>query len=373
MSGGSPDGGGPPITGVRTAVYTFPTPRPEADGTLQWSATTAVTVTVEAGGHTGLGFTYSSPAAEAVIRHHLAGVVRGQDAFAVLPGWTAMRRAGRNFGTKGLFMQALSALDIARWDLAARLLGVPVSVLAGGRCRDAVPLYGSGGFTTLTDRELAEQVQWWHCVGATGMKIKIGESWGQRPDRDLQRVRRLRELAGEQTELMVDANGGYRVGQARRVGHDLDELGVTWFEEPVSSDDPDGLALLRRTLRCDVAAGEYAADLYDAAALLPAVDCLQLDATRCGGYTGFLRGATLAAAHNLDVSAHCAPALHAPIAVAVPNLRHVEYFADHARLEPELLDGVALAESGALQVEPAALGHGLTVAVGAERHRSGPG
>jgi L-alanine-DL-glutamate epimerase-like enolase superfamily enzyme len=172
---------------------------------------------------------------------------------------------------------------------------------------------------------------------------------------------------------MVDANGGYRVGQARRVGHDLDELGVTWFEEPVSSDDPDGLALLRRTLRCDVAAGEYAADLYDAAALLPAVDCLQLDATRCGGYTGFLRGATLAAAHNLDVSAHCAPALHAPIAVAVPNLRHVEYFADHARLEPELFDGVARAEAGALHLVPAALGHGLTVAAGAERHRNGPG
>ncbi len=186
------------------------------------------------------------------------------------------------------------------------------------------------------------------------------------------RVRRLRESAGPHAELMVDANGAYRVGQARRVGHVLDELGVTWFEEPVSSDDLDGLALLRRTLRCDVAAGEYAADLYDAVALLPAVDCLQLDATRCGGYTGFLRGAAVAAAHNLEVSAHCAPALHAPIGLAVPNLRHVEYFADHARLEPELLAGIPAAHDGQLFPDASTAGHGLTLAGDAEQHRVQP-
>ncbi len=122
-------------------------------------------------------------------------------------------------------------------------------------------------------------------------------------------------------------------------------------------------------MNCDVAAGEYAADLYDAAGLCRAVDCLQLDATRCGGYTGFARAASLAAAHNLDVSAHCAPALHAPIAAATVNLRHVEYFTDHARLEQLLFDGVPQAADGALTPNTTRPGHGLTVSAGAAEHR----
>jgi L-alanine-DL-glutamate epimerase-like enolase superfamily enzyme len=168
---------------------------------------------------------------------------------------------------------------------------------------------------------------------------------------------------------MADANGGYSVGQARRVGHQLDELGVVWFEEPVSSDDLEGLASVRAAVRCDVAAGEYAADLYDARALLAVVDCLQLDATRCGGYTGWLRGAALAEGHNQQVSAHCAPSVHAPVAAAVANLRHVEWFADHARLEPLLLDGVPEARGGALHLDTAMPGHGMSLRGDAEKWR----
>ena len=209
-----------------------------------------------------------------------------------------MHRACRNLGTRGLVMQAISAVDIAWWDLKARLLDASLSHLFG-RSRDIVPIYGSGGFCTLTDAELADQVRWWRSVGCSAMKIKIGESWGTRPARDLERVRRLREHAGDDAELMVDANGAYTAGQARRIGAALDELGVTWFEEPVSSDDVAGLASLRAALRCDVTAGEYAADVYEVERLLPVVDCFQLDATRCGGYTGWLRCAALAQARNL--------------------------------------------------------------------------
>ena len=348
---------GPPIDDITTAVYTFPTEEPEADGTLSWKATTAVTVTVEAGGRRGLGWTYSSSAAAEVVRDKLADAVRGRGAFELPANWEAMHRACRNIGTQGLVMQAMSAVDIALWDLKARLLDVSVAALVGQGDRP-VPIYGSGGFTTLTDAQLAEQVQWWQSVGCTSMKIKIGESWGSEEQRDLRRVRRLREFAGEGTQLMVDANGGYSIGQARRVGSQLDELGVVWFEEPVSSDDPAGLALLRTELGCDVAAGEYVADLYQAKQLLNAVDCLQLDATRCGGYTGWLRAAALAQAHNLEVSAHCAPALHAQVAAAVPNLRHVEWFADHARLEPLLVDGAPAARDGHL-VASNGPGHGM--------------
>jgi L-alanine-DL-glutamate epimerase-like enolase superfamily enzyme len=356
------------VTSVRAGVYRFPTPAPEADGTFCWDATTAVTVQVDAGGRTGLGWTYSSPAAAALVSGELAGVLTGRDAFDVPGAWAAMHRAGRNLGTRGLFAQGLSAVDVALWDLKARLLEVPLADLFG-RLGDRVPVYGSGGFTTFDDDQLADQVRGWAAAGCTAMKIKIGESWGTRVDRDLARVHRLRALAGDGVELMVDANGGYTPGQARRIGTALDQLGVVWFEEPVSSDDVEALRLLRGVLGCDVAAGEYVADEREAARLTPVVDCLQLDVTRCGGYTGWLRCAALAAAAGLQVSGHCAPSLHAPVAASLPHLRHVEWFADHARLEPLLVDGAPEVVDGALVLSDTP-GHGMRIRDGAERWRT---
>jgi L-alanine-DL-glutamate epimerase-like enolase superfamily enzyme len=351
------------IDALDVGVYRFPTPEPESDGTLTWDATTVVVVTARAGGRAGLGWTYSTGAAGEVIRDHLASAVGGRDVDDVGACWQAMHRACRNIGTRGVVMQAISAVDVALWDLKARLLDVPLGRLLG-RLRDRVPVYGSGGFTTMTDEQLGEQVEQWRKAGCTSVKIKIGEGWGSCEERDLERVAALRRLAGRGTALMVDANGGYRRGQARRVGARLDELGVVWFEEPVSSDDLAGLAALRTELRCDIASGEYLAELADVPAMAAAVDCLQLDATRCGGYTGFLRAAAMAQALQLDVSAHCAPALHVPVAAATPNLRHLEWFADHARLEPVLLDGVAEVADGAMAL-PDGPGHGYSLAAAA--------
>ena len=206
--------------------------------------------------------------------------------------------------------------------------------------------------------------------GARAMKIKIGQAWGGDTERDLARVHRLRELAGDDVELMVDANGGYTAGQARRVGAALDDLGVIWFEEPVSSDDTEGLA---RGARAPCGATSPPASTspigYDARRLAPVVDCLQLDVTRCGGYTGWLAAANIAAAHNLEVSAHCAPALHVPVAAAVPRLRHVEYFIDHTRLEAEVFDGVPEPTDGHLGVTTTRPGHGMALADRAETFR----
>jgi L-alanine-DL-glutamate epimerase-like enolase superfamily enzyme len=362
---------GTSIDAVTVAVYRFPTDRPEADGTLTWDATTAVTAVVHAGQRQGLGWTYSTTAAARVITDHLAPAITGRDLMDTPACWSAMHRACRNLGTRGLVMQAISAVDIALWDLKARALDVSLPSLFG-RARDTVPVYGSGGFTTLTDAQLAAQVNAWVAAGCTAMKIKIGQSFGTDVDRDLARVNTFRDLAGPGVNLMVDANGGYTLGQARRVGATLDRLGVVWFEEPVSSDDITGLAAVRATVHCDVTAGEYAADLYDVARLCPIVDCLQLDVTRCGGYTGWLRGAAVAQAHNLQISAHCAPALHAPVAAAVPNLRHVEWFIDHARLEPLLVDGAPTVQHGALQPNDYEPGHGMTIAAPAAHHRMPP-
>jgi len=368
VTGDRPGGLGEPIDGVSTVVYRFPTSRPEADGTLTWDATTAVVATVSAGTRTGLGWTYSSRPASRVIRDHLAPAITGRNALDIPGCWSAMHRACRNLGTRGLVMQALSAVDVALWDLKARILDVSL-VRLFGRARGTVPVYGSGGFTTLSEPELAGQVQDWADHGCTAMKIKIGESWGEAVDRDLQRVRQLRKFAGPDVALMVDANGGYTVGQARRVGRELDRAGVVWFEEPVSSDHLDGLAAVGAWVDCDVTAGEYAADAFEARRLCGVVDCLQLDVTRCGGYTGFLRCSAIADAHGLQVSGHCAPSLHAPVAAATPNLRHIEWFIDHARLEPLLVDGAPPVRDGVLVPDDTVVGHGMSVSTRAERYR----
>jgi L-alanine-DL-glutamate epimerase-like enolase superfamily enzyme len=160
---------------------------------------------------------------------------------------------------------------------------------------------------------------------------------------------------------MVDANGGYRVKQAVQVGRRLADLGVEWFEEPVSSDDLSGLRLLRDRLDLEVAAGEYAHDAAYVRRLCAAgaVDCVQVDATRAGGVTGWLRAAAVADAFGLAVSAHCAPQLHLPLAQATPNLRHVEWFHDHVRVERLAFDGFRPVEGGRLRSDPSSPGHGL--------------
>jgi L-alanine-DL-glutamate epimerase-like enolase superfamily enzyme len=241
---------------------------------------------------------------------------------------------------------AVSAVDVALWDLKARLLGRPLHRLLGA-VRDSVPVYGSGGFTTYDDERTAAQLEGWLADGVGAVKIKIGESWGTRVDRDLHRVGLARRVAGDDIGVFVDANGGYRAGQAIRVGRGLATLGVSWFEEPVTSDDPAGLARVRDALDCDVTAGEYCWTVDDVVRLVEAVDCIQLDATRCGGYTGWFRCAAVAAAHHLEVSAHCAPYLHLPVSAATPHLRHIEWFHDHVRIEQRLLSPAGLVD-GAL-------------------------
>jgi L-alanine-DL-glutamate epimerase-like enolase superfamily enzyme len=344
---------------VECGVYRVPTAQPEQDGTFEWDATTAVVVHVD---DVGLGWTYSSPAAATVIEKHLAPALAERDPADVGGAWTAMRQACRNIGLRGLVMQAVSAVDVALWDLAARSAGVPLGVLLGGT-GEPVPVYGSGGFTNLSDEQLRSQVRSWTDAGCRSVKIKIGRD----EPRDLERVQFVRELAPA-GEVMVDANGAYSRGTARRVGHRLDELGVVWFEEPVTSDDLEGLRGLRDALRCDVTAGEYASDVYEAQLLCHSLDCLQVDVTRCGGYTGFLRCAAVAAGHGLDASGHCAPSLHAPLG-SIPNLRHVEYFVDHARLEPMLFDGVPPVVDGKLMPNDAP-GHGMSLRPEAEQYRA---
>ena len=237
---------GPIVRDITAAVYEIPTDAPEADGTLAWDKTTLVLASARAGTARGIGWTYAAAAAAGVIADMLA-----VPSPAAVP-WTCPElpkpwrgRSGTS-AAPGVAATAISAVDIALWDLKARLLGIPLPRLLG-QAQDGVPIYGSGGFTSYDEHQTREQLAGWvEKDRIPRVKIKIGESWGTREHRDLDRVALAREVIGPDAELFVDANGGYTAGQAVRVAQRMAEYGVTWFEEPVSSQDLAGLAAVRR-------------------------------------------------------------------------------------------------------------------------------
>jgi L-alanine-DL-glutamate epimerase-like enolase superfamily enzyme len=343
------------IESLDVAAYTVPTDEPESDGTLAWDSTTVVVVEAHAGGGTGLGWTYAAEAAATLVDEKLRDVVADMDALAPQAAALAMGKALRNVGRPGVAFCALSAVDVALWDLKARLHDVCLADLVG-RAHDAVPVYGSGGFCSYSLERLGEQLGGWVAGGIPRVKMKLGRE----PERDPKRLDAAREAIGGDAELYVDANGAFTPKEAIRWARRYHgEWGVTWFEEPVSSADADGLRLVREHSELDVAAGEYAYVPRDFVELLGAVDCLQADVTRCGGITGVLAAAGLAQAHQLDVSAHCAPQLSAHAFCAVPTLRHLEYFHDHVRIERMLFDGVLEPEDGALRPDSSRPGLGV--------------
>ncbi|WP_344617588.1 enolase C-terminal domain-like protein [Dactylosporangium salmoneum] len=350
------------VGGVRWAAYRIPTDGPEADGTLEWDATTIVVVHVQAGGATGLGWTYAPAAAGHLIGEMLSPHVLGRSAWDVPAANAVMARAVRNAGRPGVAATAISAVDTALWDLKARLLGVRLATLLGP-VRDEVPAYASGGFVNWPDNVLESWLE--AHAGFGRAKIKIG---GGPEEADHRRIDLARRVLGPDRELYVDANGAYTAKQAIRMATGFPD--VRWFEEPVSSDDVHGLRRVRESVAADVAAGEYGYDLRYFARLAGSVDCLQADVTRCGGITDFMRVAALAAAEGLELSGHCAPALHVDVSLATPNLRHLEYFHDHARIESRFFDGVAtVVAGGLLHPDLTAPGNGLTFKTGdAEPH-----
>lgn len=357
------------------SAYTIPTDLPEADGTLAWDKTTVVVVRValRGVGGSGLGFAYGHPAMVRVIDETLAPQVIGLDVRDSMATWTAMVRSIRNLGRPGLSSMAISAVDLALWDAKARALDQPLHKLLGG-CRESVPIYGSGGFTTYSMPQLVSQLAGWVANGIPRVKMKIGTDWGRSWRADLLRINAVRVAIGDDTDLFVDANGGYSRVQARRLGlRFATEFGVSWFEEPVSSDDLRGLRGLVEALPLDVTAGEYGYDLDYFRAMLAAgaVDVLQADVGRCGGITEWLRVAALTAAEQVPFSGHCGPAIHLHAATVPPNLRHLEYFHDHVRIENMLFDGVIQPKDGNLAPSNAP-GNGYTFKqADAERYRVG--
>ena len=348
----------PAIERVAGSVYRVPTDAPEADGTLAWDRTTMVVAEAAAAGVTGVGYTYSAPAACDVIEGVLAKALVGESAFAIPRIWDRMVGAVRNLGRRGICATAISAVDVALWDLKARLIAQPLVCLLG-QARDAVAIYGSGGFTSYSESQLRRQLAGWvEREGCRWVKMKVGSD----PAADFARVRAAKDAIGS-AGLMVDANGAYVRKQALDFAERFADAGVTWFEEPVSSDDLDGLRLIRdrAPAAIEIAAGEYGYEPFYFRRMLEAqaVDVLQADATRCGGITGFLRAAALADAHALPLSSHTAPSLHLAVCCAAPRVRHVEWFHDHVRIERMLFDGAPVPAHGLLRPDLSRPGLGL--------------
>ncbi|MGH6876596.1 MAG: enolase C-terminal domain-like protein [Rhizomicrobium sp.] len=346
------------IDRVTAAAYKIPTDSPESDGTLAWDSTTLVVVEIDAGGRTGLGYTYCHSVAARLIHDKLAQVLKNRDAFATEWAWTAMAAEMRNIGRSGVAACAISALDIALWDLKARLLDVPLASLLG-IARERVQVYGSGGFTSYSDKQLADQLSGWVEQGCTAVKMKVGRE----PGRDMARVDAARNAIGPHVELFVDANGAYARKQALNFAEEFIRRGIVWFEEPVSSDDLAGLHLLRDRAppNMDIAAGEYGYTPFYFRRMLEAgaVDVLQADATRCGGITGFLRAAALCDAFSIPLSSHCAPSAHLPATASAPRVRHMEWFHDHVRIEHMLFEGGPHVKDGHVAPDLSRAGNGL--------------
>ncbi len=346
------------LESVRVAAFTVPTESPESDGTLEWDATTLVLVHIGAGGKTGIGYSYADVATAQLIEKTLAPKIQGLDALATGKAWQAMVHSIRNLGRPGVSSMAIAAVDNALWDLKGKCLGISVAALLG-LARPQITAYGSGGFTSYSDRKLVDQLAGWAHEGLRAVKMKIGRD----PAADVRRVKLVRKAIGADVQLFVDANGAYTRKQALLQARRFTESGVTWFEEPVSSDDLDGLRLIRNEGPdgMAIAAGEYGYDALYFRRMLSAeaVDVQQADATRCAGITGFLQADVLCESFSMPLSAHCAPSLHAHACCAAQRAINTEYFFDHVRIEKMAFEGAIEAKAGALRPDLSQPGFGL--------------
>ncbi len=338
------------------SAYTVPLETEESDGTLKWDSTTMILVEASGGGKKGLGYTYGDVSVGKFIESKLVEQAEGTDALSPPVAWAAMQEAIRNAGRPGVGAMAVSAVDNALWDLKARLLDLPLAAILP-RFHDAVPVYGSGGFTSYTLEGLQEQLGGWVSEGIPRVKMKVA----RHPEQDPERVRAVREVIGDDVELLVDANGAYSRKQALYWAEWFANAGITYLEEPVTSEDREGLRFLRDhgPGGLSVAAGEYEWDLPQVADLADCVDILQADVTRCGGITNLLRVDGICKGHTIPFSAHCAPAISAHACCAMETLVHLEFFHDHVLVENILFDGVLQPEGGYLRPDPSRAGLGL--------------
>jgi len=327
------------IASIKTYTLSASLERPLLFGIGAFGTFTATLVEIRTDeGHVGWGEAIARKAPEVVtttIHRLLAPVVLGRDPRDLEGLWDLLFEQLRRWGhSRGFVVEALSGIDIALHDLLARAAGLPLYKFLGGAGRAAVPCYASSVYFAPIDQmaaEAAAQV----AAGHVAIKVKIGrppQLGGMRAD--VASVRAVREAVGPDVELMLDANGAYDAATAIRVARQLEPLDIAWLEEPVPPDDVSGYALLRRRTAIPLACGESEFGVFGFRDLIErrAVDILQPEIARVGGFVGARRVAALAHAYNLRIAPHTGfsggvahlAALH--LAAALPNVSTYEYF-----------------------------------------------
>lgn len=350
----------PIVTSIQTAHYSLPRSAwwhtPIADHGMAIDTIELVTCELRTGeGLSGMGYTYTlghgGHGVHAFLASELAPQLIGADVDRPEPVWERLWARTLRYGRGGAVSVALGALDTALWDLASHRAGLPLVHYIGER-RSSVPVYGSSIDLGYSNDELDATVGEWMRRGFGAVKIKVGRSIRD----DVERLRRVRSLIGDETHLMVDANSGWQLPEAIRRFERFREFELTWIEEPLIPDDIEGHAHLQRSGAAAVAAGETLFSVADFQRYFSrqALSYVQADAGRVGGITPWLKVATLAEAHGLPMAPHFLHDLHVHLVCAVPNGAWLEYL--------PLLDAVI---EDPLQVErgvarpPRRAGHGI--------------
>jgi D-arabinonate dehydratase len=272
------------------------------------------------------GLAPATPVAREIIERVLKPILVGQDPLCTEKLWDDMFWRVRGYGRKGVAFTAISAIDIALWDLKAKLFDVPLFRLLGP-FTDRVPIYGSGGWTSFTEAELVREQVSYVERGMPRIKLKVAKDFGQSEAEDVRRLAAVRKAVGDNVEIYVDANNGYYAKQAIGMARRLAEYDVRWFEEPVLADDIAGLAAIARAIEIPVATGEHEYTRYGFKDLITAggADIVQPDVGRVGGVSEWMKVAHLAQAFNLPIAPHAVQLVHLHLACCISNLKVVEY------------------------------------------------
>lgn len=285
-----------------------------------------------------------------LLKHDLVSQVIGKDAYRPEAIWNDLFWATSGTVRGAITGLAMSAIDIALWDLRGKALGMPLCLMAGGY-RDRVPVYNAeSGWLDLSISQLVDGALESSKAGWRGVKLKVGKP---SPHEDLDRIAAVREAVGPQVDIMIDANQSLTCAEAVRLAHLLEPLDIYWFEEPLPADDIQGHAHLAAGSSIPIAFGESLYTLSQFREYLDAgiVGIVQPDATRVGGITTWLKIAHIAESFNAKVAPHVRTELSVSLASAVPNGLYVE---SHSVLRSltksrlEISDGFAVApnESG---------------------------
>ncbi|HRW10517.1 MAG TPA: mandelate racemase/muconate lactonizing enzyme family protein [Caldilineaceae bacterium] len=317
------------IIDIKTTVLAMPHLSGIQDATIRHYApgrTQCFAHVITDQGIEGLGIGGGAHAARAVIERTLKPILVGQDPLHIEKLWNDMFWAIRGVGRKGLAFSALSAVDIALWDLKAKYFEVPLYQLLGPYT-ETVPIYGSGGWTHFTVDELVAEQMGYVARGMKAVKMKVGKDFGRSEREDITRLAAVRAAVGDDIELFIDANNGYYAKQAIRMAKAFEPYRIGWFEEPVLADDIEGLATVARATDVPIATGEHEYTKYGFKDLLArgGADIVQPDVGRVGGITEWMKVAHLADAFNLPVAPHAYQLFHLHLCCAIPNLRIVEY------------------------------------------------